>query len=324
MLSIRSFAGLSISLLLHGAVGGYLLAQNSKKEPPKPKEIPLQMAMFKIAPPPPVIAKPVESPPPPKPIEKVVEPKPIEPTPPPPEKIPEPVVVKKVVEPTPAVKPIVRKPDPKPPAVKPKPKIKKKIKKKVKKKKPKKKIIKKKQVVKKKPVAKPRKVTPPKRKAVVHKRPIQKSHPAPVRKVAPVKRATRPPAKKPPRKVPPVQKPRAQKKPVRKPTPATPKTLGNPQLERQYQNSIRQKIEQKKTYPRRAKRRNVQGIVQVGFSINRSGVISKLRIVKSSGSKTLDKAALQAVRGVGRFPAIPAGIRKPFLDYIIPIAYRLR
>ena len=312
MVSIRSFAGLTISLLVHGSLGAYIVAQNLKPKPPKPKEIPLQMAMFKIAPPPPVIVKPAEIPPP-KPIEKLAEPKPA---------VKEVVAQKavKVVDLAQVVKPIVKKP--KPPVVKPKPKIKKK---KVKSNtKPNKKVIKKKRVVKKKPVAKPRKATPPKRRAVVQKRPVQKLRPAPARKAAPVKRVARPPVKKPVRKAPPAQQPRRVQKPVSKPKPAKPRIVGNPQLEHQYQNSIRQRIEQKKTYPRRAKKRNVQGIVQVAFSINKSGVISKLRIIKSSGSKILDKAALQSVRSVGRFPAIPAGIRKASIDYVIPISYRLR
>ncbi|HIO97099.1 MAG TPA: TonB family protein [Leucothrix sp.] len=52
--------------------------------------------------------------------------------------------------------------------------------------------------------------------------------------------------------------------------------------------------------------------------------MSKLRIHKSSGSKVLDKAALKAVRKSGRFPAIPASVKKQFLSYIIPISYRIR
>ena len=67
-----------------------------------------------------------------------------------------------------------------------------------------------------------------------------------------------------------------------------------------------------------------QGVVKVAFTISRNGIVSRLRIVKSSGVKILDEAALSAVKKVGRFPAIPAGIRKPVLNYIIPISYRIR
>lgn len=97
----------------------------------------------------------------------------------------------------------------------------------------------------------------------------------------------------------------------------------NPQLERQYGWSVKQIIEQQKSYPKRARRMHKQGIVKVGFSLSRSGNISNLRIVKSSGINSLDKAILKAVRKVGRFPAFPAGIAKQSIRYIIPIAYRL-
>ena len=67
-----------------------------------------------------------------------------------------------------------------------------------------------------------------------------------------------------------------------------------------------------------------QGVVKVAFTINKMGMISNLRVVQSSGVKSLDKAALTAVKNVGKFPAIPAEIRKQSLSYIIPISYRLR
>jgi len=97
----------------------------------------------------------------------------------------------------------------------------------------------------------------------------------------------------------------------------------NPQIEKRYAKSVQQKIEQHKKYPRRAKRMHRQGVVKVGFTLDKKGVISKLRIVQSSGVTSLDKATLKAVKKVGKFPAFPAGINKPLLSYVIPIAYRL-
>ena len=100
--------------------------------------------------------------------------------------------------------------------------------------------------------------------------------------------------------------------------------VANPQLERQYEQRIRQRILQKKVYPRLAKRMRKQGVVKVAFTLSKNGALSRLRILQSSGVKSLDKAALQAVKKVGRFPAFPAGIRKHSINYIIPITYRLR
>ena len=116
----------------------------------------------------------------------------------------------------------------------------------------------------------------------------------------------------------------ARAKPVVRKTPVKPRVVANPQLEKKYELGIRQRIQQKKVYPRRAKRMRKQGVVKVAFTISKNGMLSKLRILQSSGVKSLDKAALQAVQKVGRFPAFPAGIRKQAIRYIIPIAYRLR
>ena len=331
MISIRSLFGLSLSVIIHGSVGVYFLNLPTKVEPPKPKEIPMTVAMFKTTPPPPApivkpakpkpVTPPIPEQPPTEEVVKVEAPKPIIPEPPkvePKEAIitePEPVIKKPAVV-KPVIKPVVKvKPKPKPKKI-----VKKKPKKKVKPKK-KKKITPKKVVAKKKPRVKPRKVTPPKQRAVVHKRPVSKPRPAITRAQAPKKphrivkkrvvvTPRKPPAKKVPRQV---NKPKA---PARK--------VGNPQLERQYSNNIRQMIEKKKVYPRKAKRRKQQGTVTVSFSVNKAGIVSKLRIVKSSGSKTLDNAALLAIKQVGRFPAIPVGIQKTFLSYTIPISYRLR
>ncbi len=98
----------------------------------------------------------------------------------------------------------------------------------------------------------------------------------------------------------------------------------NPNIEKNYQRIIRQKIEKKKRYPRNAKRRRDEGIVKVAFTISKNGTLSKLRIHQSSGVQSLDKAALSAVKKVGRFPPIPPALNKNFINYIIPIAYRLR
>ncbi len=212
---------------------------------------------------------------------------------PPPIVKPEPVVM-------PAAPPVVNKPKP----------VAKKVMKKVVKKKPKK-------VVKKKP---PPKKVPVKvvQKQVVKQRPI----------VKPLRNHRPPPVQ--PRRHPPVA---SKPKPRTNPTPATKRPLTqqrpaarpthNPQLEQQYARSITQSIEQQKSYPRRAKRMHQQGVVKVGFTLNKSGIISNLRIVQSSGSTHLDNATLQAVKKVGRFPAFPKGVNKSSLRYVIPIAYRL-
>ena len=153
-------------------------------------------------------------------------------------------------------------------------------------------------------------------KATVRAKPVRRRPVRAVRNVKPRPAIRRPPVKKPVRAVKP--------KPVVRRPPAKPRVVGNPRLEKQYEQGIRQRIEQKKVYPRRAKRMRKQGVVKVAFTVSKNGTVSKLRLLKSSGVKSLDKAALEAVRKVGRFPPIPAGVGKALINYIIPIAYRLR
>ncbi len=161
----------------------------------------------------------------------------------------------------------------------------------------------------------------------------------PPKKVQPKRIVQRPQQSKPAKQARRVAKPITNSKPVRThtaprirtlpkkqvPTHSIPKKKHAPnlQLERQYGRSVTKIIEQQKSYPKRARRRHKQGIVRVGFSLSRSGIISNLRIVQSSGINSLDKATLNAVRKVGRFPAFPAGIAKQSIRYIVPIAYRL-
>ena len=67
-----------------------------------------------------------------------------------------------------------------------------------------------------------------------------------------------------------------------------------------------------------------QGVARIAFTLSKNGVVSNLRIVQSSGIKSLDEASIKAIKKVGRFPVFPAGINKPSIRYIIPISYRLR
>lgn len=299
MLGARSLIGLTLSLLVHAGAVAFFVTQDVKKEKPKPKKITLQMAMFQSVP---VKKLPAKIKPQPA-IEKAVETKPETVVTPPPKPVP--VVPKPLVK----VKPVIKK----------KLKLKKRI---VKKKKKIKKVIIRKPIRKavKKPPAKPRRAIPKKKVVARKPRPAVRRTPSPVYKKPPVRRVVpthpkrAPVAKKPPQRV---------IKPVTKAKPVRPQQ-GNPRLEKQYGKGIYGLINQKKSYPRRAKRRKIQGVVKVAFNIAKNGLISNLRIHQSSGSSLLDKAALDAVRKVGRFPAIPATINKQVLSYIIPISYKLR
>lgn len=55
----------------------------------------------------------------------------------------------------------------------------------------------------------------------------------------------------------------------------------------------------------------VKGTVRLGIVVAPSGQLVSARVIRSSGSSVLDKAALGAVHRAGRFPRAPRALRKP-------------
>lgn len=80
--------------------------------------------------------------------------------------------------------------------------------------------------------------------------------------------------------------------------------------------AIRRAIDKAKHYPAIAKKRGVEGTAFIEFTINGMGHPENVRIVRSSGSDTLDAAALQTIAAAAPFPLV-TGILE------LPIAYRL-
>lgn len=78
-------------------------------------------------------------------------------------------------------------------------------------------------------------------------------------------------------------------------------------------------------YPRRAQRRDIEGIVRVEVVLAASGALKTVRLVGTSGSDILDEAALALVRRVAPFPAVPQDLSPRGQDFafVVPIQYRL-
>ena len=57
-----------------------------------------------------------------------------------------------------------------------------------------------------------------------------------------------------------------------------------------------------KTYPEAARQRGIEGIVGLRFTVNRSGRVIALNVIRSSGSDVLDSAAEAMLRNA----ALPA------------------
>lgn len=77
--------------------------------------------------------------------------------------------------------------------------------------------------------------------------------------------------------------------------------------ERTYTDLVQKKIEAVKQYPKRAQRRNDQGVVKIVFTIGNNGEIVSADIFESSGSRILDRAAMDAVKKASPFARPPNG-----------------
>ncbi|MEM7251073.1 MAG: TonB family protein [Pseudomonadota bacterium] len=107
-------------------------------------------------------------------------------------------------------------------------------------------------------------------------------------------------------------------------SPAQPSRGARSAAKKRYLAHVRATIAKKQRYPARAKRRRIEGIVNVRFTIQRDGQVIDVRIEKSAKDKTLDNATLALIRSAGPFPPLPAALANKPLDVVLPIRYRLK
>jgi protein TonB len=72
---------------------------------------------------------------------------------------------------------------------------------------------------------------------------------------------------------------------------------------------IRRKIERSKRYPPLARVHQIEGIVSLSFSIESTGEVKDLQMIRSSGSPILDEEALATVKRAAPLPYYPSPIR---------------
>ena len=75
------------------------------------------------------------------------------------------------------------------------------------------------------------------------------------------------------------------------------------------------------TYPTEARQRRESGEVQVYVEVTEDGSPTKVEIRVSSGSRTLDRASLNQVRNLWRWPASPGN---PIRQYLVPFEFNLQ
>lgn len=92
---------------------------------------------------------------------------------------------------------------------------------------------------------------------------------------------------------------------------------------RNYAARIRSWLYAHKTYPRRARMRREEGVVQVRFTVDRAGLLLEGAIVRGSGNGVLDEEAMATLRRSSPFPQAPREVVGDRIEFTVPIEFAL-
>lgn len=88
------------------------------------------------------------------------------------------------------------------------------------------------------------------------------------------------------------------------PAPPRPRVISNEGIPSDYVNQVYSRISRHTSYPRAAKMRKEEGRVAYKLTLSPQGELLKYEI-QTSGSETLDDAAVDAIKGAAPFPKLP-------------------
>ena len=88
-----------------------------------------------------------------------------------------------------------------------------------------------------------------------------------------------------------------------------------------WQARVASHLERRKRYPSAARRQGQQGTAQVRFTIDGSGNVQSVALVRSSGVTALDEEVVALVRRASPVPAPPPGVNRTI---VVPIRFSMR
>jgi TonB family protein len=91
-----------------------------------------------------------------------------------------------------------------------------------------------------------------------------------------------------------------------------------------YGSRVAELLNQNKIYPAMAKRLEQQGRVLLKITVDKSGKLLDLEMLKESPFGSLNEAALQMVKKVEQFPPLPNEISHEVVTFNVPVEYKLR
>jgi protein TonB len=91
-----------------------------------------------------------------------------------------------------------------------------------------------------------------------------------------------------------------------------------------WQSRLLGRLERYKRYPDEAQAHGEHGTARLAFSVDRRGGVHGVRILRSSGSALLDRAAVALPRRAAPLPPPPAGLGGRRIPIVVPIRYSIR
>jgi protein TonB len=89
-------------------------------------------------------------------------------------------------------------------------------------------------------------------------------------------------------------------------------------------NTLVAHLNRYKRYPIEARAHNIEGVVKLEFTLDRSGRIVSSRIMQSSGSPLLDDEAMSMIRRAAPLPAPPQQVPGTAFSLAVPIKFRTK
>ncbi len=125
---------------------------------------------------------------------------------------------------------------------------------------------------------------------------------------------------------PPEEKPPPKVEEVKPPAPQTAARVkgGAPHVESSWQTGLVRHLQQYKRYPGEAQSHGEEGVVLLGFSVDRTGHLLARHIVRSSGHADLDEEVMSMIDRAQPLPPFPPSMPEPKLDLTVPIRFSLR
>ena len=99
---------------------------------------------------------------------------------------------------------------------------------------------------------------------------------------------------------------------------------GAPAVDPSWQASLVRQIQRFKRYPPEAQSRHEQGVVLLGFTLDRNGHVLAHNIARSSGYADLDDEVMGMIMRAQPLPPFPASMTQPRIDLTVPIRFSLR